>query len=489
MVTLSLATCCSLGILSLLTSYVRHKRSLPNGSLGKATLNDDLPFVTVQLPIFNEPYVIESLLDAVSAFAYPQTKSEIQVLDDSMDETPEIVRRKVRALQSRGVQISHLQRNNRQGFKAGALREGMKVAQGEFLAIFDADFQPPPDFLLATLPHFKDQRVGAVQMRLEFMNKDESLLTRIQYALHNLFNLAQLSASPESSILQFNGTGGIWRKEAITQADGWQGDTLTEDLDLSLRAQLNGWQIFYVENPVSPGLLPTDMKAFKTQQFRWSKGRAETARKLLRTIWKSSFSLSKKIEASIYLFDYSFFMLLFLIGIFSIPIYFFHRWLPTMNVPFMYGLLGVLVTCPSIVACVANVLHCDQDQHYRIRVWRFLYTCPLSILFNFGMSFHHTVAATEGLLGKKSPFMRTPKKQPVGMSGSRRITWRVAVEGIMAAVFTSMVCTSLCKGYMSLVPLYVLYALGFGIVFGFSCYSPEGKSRSIEATCPLRSKQ
>lgn len=257
-------------------------------SLKKATLTDDLPFVTIQLPIFNEMYVVERLIDNIVNINYPKDKFQIHVLDDSTDETVEITRKKVAEYQAKGFDIEQITRTNRQGYKAGALKEATTQAKGDLIAIFDADFLPKPDFLLSTVPYFKEEKVGVVQTRWEHINKNYSLLTRLQaMQLDVHFTVEQNGRFVGNSLLQFNGTAGVWRKETIADAGGWEADTLTEDLDLSYRAQLKDWKIIYLEAVGSPAELPAEMNGLKSQQFRWMKGGAENARKNLVRIWSS----------------------------------------------------------------------------------------------------------------------------------------------------------------------------------------------------------
>ena len=274
----------SLGQFNLAWHYRKHQKQLKNE---ENTSLEEFPHVTVQLPIYNEKYVIERLIDAVAAFDYPKDKLEIQVLDDSNDETIEIVAKKVASYQKAGIDIQQVQRPERKGFKAGALQYGMEHAKGEFIAIFDADFLPPKDFLKSTLTSFNDPKVGMVQTRWGHLNQDYSLLTRVQaFGLNAHFTIEQKGRLNAGSFINFNGTGGVWRKTCIVDAGGWHHDTLTEDLDLSYRAQLKDWKFDYLEDVLSPAELPVLMPAVKSQQYRWNKGAAETARKNLGKIWE-----------------------------------------------------------------------------------------------------------------------------------------------------------------------------------------------------------
>ncbi|MDX5478003.1 MAG: glycosyltransferase family 2 protein, partial [Cyclobacteriaceae bacterium] len=255
----------------------------------------ELPKVTVQLPIFNELYVVERLLDAVAKFHYPLDRLEIQVLDDSTDQTSTIIKNHI--LKYPEINFRYLHRTDRQGFKAGALREGLMVAEGDFIAIFDADFVPDPDFLLKIMGHFKDDQVGMVQSRWTHLNENFSILTRLQaFALDAHFMVEQIGRNEQGAFINFNGTGGVWRKSCILDAGNWQDDTLTEDLDLSYRAQQKGWKFIYRPDIESPAELPPVMSAIKSQQFRWTKGGAECASKHLGDVLRKPFSLRKKIH-------------------------------------------------------------------------------------------------------------------------------------------------------------------------------------------------
>ncbi len=284
---------------------------------------NEYPFVTVQLPIYNEMYVIERLIDSVANFNYPKERFEIHILDDSTDETIEITKSKVAEYQALGFNIQQIRRENRQGFKAGALRDAMPFAKGAFLAIFDADFLPDPDFLKNTIPYFQDPKIGVVQTRWEHINEDYSIITRLQALQLNVhFTVEQTGRMKGNYLLQFNGTAGVWRRQTIEEAGGWEADTLTEDLDLSIRAQLKGWKILFRENIGSPAELPAEMNSFKSQQFRWMKGGAETAKKMLPSIWKSQLNTWQKIQASFHLLGSTVFLFVFIMGVFSVPLLF-----------------------------------------------------------------------------------------------------------------------------------------------------------------------
>ncbi|MFM7153746.1 MAG: glycosyltransferase, partial [Bacteroidota bacterium] len=301
----------------LLYLYKKYHRENPEINYRQyGTADRDVPFVTVQLPMYNEMYVAERIIDYVAKQEYPKDKFEIHVLDDSTDETVGIVANKVAELKAQGFQIEHIHRVNRQGYKAGALQEAMPRAKGDFIAIFDADFTPRPDFLRTTMPYFDNEKVGIVQTRWEHINADYSMLTKMQALQLNVhFTVEQAGRSYGNLLLQFNGTAGVWRKKVIDEAGGWQSDTLTEDLDLSFRAQIMGYKIQYLEKLGSPAELPVEMNALKGQQFRWNKGGAQNARKLLHLIWKESgnrLNMMQKLHATSQLLAYGVFLWVFI---------------------------------------------------------------------------------------------------------------------------------------------------------------------------------
>jgi cellulose synthase/poly-beta-1,6-N-acetylglucosamine synthase-like glycosyltransferase len=304
---------------------------------------EEFPFVTIQLPIFNELYVVERLIDNIVQIEYPSDRLEIQVLDDSTDETMELCRKKVEEQRAKGVNIEWIHRVDREGFKAGALRDGMARARGEFIAIFDADFLPRPDFLLRTIPYFEDEDVGVVQTRWEHINRDYSMLTRLQAMQLNVhFTVEQQGRAAGNVFLQFNGTAGVWRRETIEDAGGWEADTLTEDLDLSYRAQLKGWRIVYLEKVGSPAELPAEMNGLKSQQFRWMKGGAENARRLLPKVWKSELPLRQKLHSTFHLMASSVFLFVFMAGFLSVPMVFALQEIQFDSTFFTFSLAGLV---------------------------------------------------------------------------------------------------------------------------------------------------
>src|SRR3984885_13755223 len=312
----------------LVLTVLRHRRALralkegvPALTAGSVEGRDDLPWVTIQLPLYNEATVAGRLLDHVAAIEWPRARLEIQVLDDSTDETRALVRQKVETLRESGLDVVYIHRVDRTGYKAGALENGLKVAKGELVAIFDADFLPQPEFLRAVVPHFiEDARVGMVQARWGHLNREHSLLTRTQALMLDGHHLVENRARAAAGwLFNFSGTGGIWRKEAIASAGGWQHDTLTEDLDLSYRAQLAGWRFVYRENVVTPAELPEDISAFRAQQYRWAKGTVQTARKLLARILRSNLSPMQRVEAFFHMTPHFAYPLMVFLSVLLLP--------------------------------------------------------------------------------------------------------------------------------------------------------------------------
>ena len=288
----------ALAQLNLLFNYLSSKKKKDNSPTFNFDNQEEIPLVTIQLPVFNEIYVMERLLDNISKLKYPRNKLEIQVLDDSTDESVESTAKHIEKLQKEGLDIKHIRREDRSGFKAGALKEGLKQTKGEFIAIFDADFLPDENWLYNTVPYFKNPEVGVVQTRWGHINRNYSLLTKIQaFALDAHFTLEQVGRSSKGHFINFNGTAGIWRKTCIIDAGNWEGDTLTEDLDLSYRAQLKNWKFKYLEDVETPAELPVVISAARSQQFRWNKGGAENFRKMCKRVVGSS-AINTKTNAS-----------------------------------------------------------------------------------------------------------------------------------------------------------------------------------------------
>lgn len=394
----------SIGQLHLTWHYLKTKKEGTN--ICPPIKEDQLPYVTIQLPIYNEKYVVQRLINTVANFNYPVDKLEIQVLDDSTDDTIEIIAREVAKYSQRGIDIQHIQRPERIGFKAGALEYGMQLAKGEFIGIFDADFIPEKDFLRKTVPYFVDKKIGMVQTRWGHLNKDYSMLTKLQaFGLDAHFSIEQSGRSHANSFINFNGTAGVWRKSTIIDAGGWSADTLTEDLDLSYRAQLKNWEFKYLEDVVSPAELPVIMPAIKSQQYRWNKGAAETAKKNLGNVLKSDIQWSSKMHALFHLFNSSVFVSLLIASLLSIPMLYIKDANPKLSLLFDLGsvfLIGFFSIAFFYWTANKNIVKEKPGRHY-------FSTFPVFLTVSMGLSLHNAFAVIEGLLGFKSDFIRTPK--------------------------------------------------------------------------------
>ena len=378
------------------------------------------PKVTVQLPIYNERYVIERLVEAVSQFDYPHELLEIQVLDDSTDQTQQMARDCVDRYRTLGLPISYIHRDNREGFKAGALQEGLESASGEFVAIFDADFIPPADFLRRTVPYFADEKLAMVQTRWSYINRNYSALTEVEAILLDGHFVIEHSARFRSGLFfNFNGTAGIWRRTAIDDAGGWQHDTLTEDTDLSYRAQLRGWHFLYLPNIECPSELPVEMNAFKSQQARWAKGLMQTAKKILPRVLRSNEPAAVKAEAFFHLTANISYPLMVVMSIIL---------LPAMIVRFYQGWFQVLVIdLPLFLAstCSISSFYLAAERALYPKTWKrtFLYL-PFVMAVGIGLSVRNAWGVLEAIFNVKSEFVRTPKyRVEANATGSGNSDW------------------------------------------------------------------
>lgn len=367
-------------------------------------LLEEWPRVTVQLPIYNEWYVAERLIESAAVLEYPRGLLEIQVLDDSTDETVALVAKKVKQLQAQGVDVVHLHREHRDGFKAGALANGLQKSKGDFLAIFDADFLPNPDFLRRVLPRFDHERVAFVQARWGHLNRDYSLLTLLQsFSLDAHFAIDQLARANTNYVFNFNGTAGVWRKSAIVDAGGWKADTLTEDMDLSYRAFLCGWSARYAGEVEVPAELPVSFMAYRRQQYRWARGSLECAIRYIPIIWNSEFSFARKFQATLHLTGYALHLLTFVLIVLYPFLLLFATKYPTLLAPIGIGLMmNFLVFAPALYFVVA------QQQLRR----RWFFSLPLIFLmsiFSSGLILNTLRAAMQILQKRTIPFERTPK--------------------------------------------------------------------------------
>ncbi len=460
----------------LLHLYNKYHKNNPNIKYDAFAIGDrDVPFVTVQLPMYNEMYVAERIIDQVCLQEYPKDRFEIQVLDDSTDETKELVSKIVEKYKAQGFDIVHMHRVNRQGFKAGALQDAMPAVKGEFIAIFDADFMPRPDFLRTTMTYFQDPKVGIVQTRWEHLNEDYSFITKLQALQLNVhFTVEQAGRSYGNLLLQFNGTAGVWRKKVINEAGGWQSDTLTEDLDLSFRAQINGYKIKYLEKFESPAELPVEMNGLKGQQFRWNKGGAENARKLMKLVWGTDkLTTTQKIHASSQLLANGVFLWVFIAAVASIPLSFAfsHLGISTHYLSFsvvgLFSVMGIYYTA-NVRASLKRLGPVSTWEKIKF-VGLFLSFMPVSM----GLSLYNAVAVIEGYMGKASAFIRTPKygvqeknkKVSATKYLAKKISWITIFEGIMALVFLSAAITGIMTKNTAFVLFHTMLTVGFSTIF------------------------
>ena len=458
----------SLGQLHLAIIYKRSKRAIDTSE--KKSLTGRYPVVTIQLPLYNEKYVAERLLDAVIDFDWPWDRLEIQILDDSTDETTDIVRKKISEKQFEGLDIKHITRKNRSGFKAGALNLGLKIARGEFIAIFDADFMPRTTFLLETIPYFDDPKIGMVQSKWDHLNRDFSLLTRLQaFGLNGHFRVEQTGRNRAGSFINFNGTAGVWRKKCIEDAGGWQPDTLTEDLDLSYRAQIKGWKFKYLEETSSPAELPVIMSAVKTQQFRWTKGGAETAKKNLGKVLRADLKMKNKIHAFFHLTNSANFLLFLIASVLSIPLLLIKNQNPELTSAFNFG--GIFLVGFAAISWFYWVAN-----KYDNRSMPYFKYFPLFMIFSMGFTLNNSLAVIEGLLGIRTPFVRTPKFNIVGANGSwkgniylrQKLNWATMLEGLLSIYFFAGIVLGIMLGDYGLVLFHMMLALGYAGIFYYS---------------------
>jgi cellulose synthase/poly-beta-1,6-N-acetylglucosamine synthase-like glycosyltransferase len=439
--------------------YMRYRDNEPKA---EAPL-PSLPQVTIQLPLYNEMYVADRLIDAVSRIRYPRERLQIQVLDDSTDETRKIAELAVRRLAAGGVDIQYLHRDDRSGFKAGALAAGLRQARGEFIAIFDADFLPTGDFLTRLMPHFADPRVGMVQARWGHINQDYSLLTKIQsILLDGHFVLEHGGRNRAGRFFNFNGTAGIWRRSAIDDAGGWQHDTLTEDLDLSYRAQLRGWRFVFVPAVVVPAEVPVEMNAFKSQQHRWAKGSIQTCRKVLPSLLASDRPLGVKAEAFFHLtanFNYPLMCVLSVLMFPSMVIRYNMGWYEMLLIDVPLFFAATFSVCNFYMVCQREI---HRDWMTRLRYLPFLMSIGI------GLSINNTRAVLEALFNKPSDFARTPKYRIegegddwVGKKYRQSVAVQPLVELALGLYFTATVFYAVASQIYATVPFLVLFQLGF----------------------------
>jgi cellulose synthase/poly-beta-1,6-N-acetylglucosamine synthase-like glycosyltransferase len=425
---------------------------------------EGLPPVTVQLPIFNEQYVVERLLEATCKLDYPREKLDIQVLDDSTDETVDVARGLVERFAALGHPVTYHHRTNRSGFKAGALAEGLKTAQGEFVAIFDADFTPPEDFLMRTVHHFTDPKIGMVQTRWTHIHRNYSFLTEVEaILLDGHFVLEHSGRARTGLFFNFNGTAGLWRRKAIDEAGGWQHDTLTEDTDLSYRAQLKGWKFIYLQDVECPAELPVEMTAFKTQQARWAKGLIQTGKKILPRVLRSEASLHTKIEAWYHLTANISYPLMIMLSVLL---------LPAMIIRFYQGWFQMLyIDLPLFMASTFSIssFYLVSQRELFPRSWpRALIYLPVLMALGIGLTITNTKAVIEALIGRQTAFARTPKYRveskhdKVGKTKYRkRLGWVPWLEMLIGGYFALTVYYAVENENYITVPFLLLFVVGY----------------------------
>jgi cellulose synthase/poly-beta-1,6-N-acetylglucosamine synthase-like glycosyltransferase len=459
-------------VLILLASYGIHRytlvylyyRNKKNRTTEPAQRFSELPRVTVQLPIFNEQFVVDRLLQAVCQLDYPREKLEIQLLDDSTDETVAVARGLVQHYSAQGYPVTYLHRTNRAGFKAGSLHEGMKSASGEYIAIFDADFVPPPDFLQRTIHHFSSENIGMVQTRWTHINRHYSFLTEVEAILLDGHFVLEHSGRARSNVFfNFNGTAGVWRRTAIEAAGGWEHDTLTEDTDLSYRAQLKGWKFIYLQDVECPAELPVEMTAFKTQQARWAKGLIQTGKKILPRVLESDQPFRVKLESWYHLTANLSYPLMVVLSVLL---------LPAMVIRFYQGWFQMLyIDVPLFLASTFSIssFYLVSQRELFPKTWpRALLYLPFLMALGIGLTVTNTIAVIEALVGRQTAFARTPKyrveskKDKIRAAKYRkRLGWVPWVEILIGTYFALTVVYAVQNENYLTVPFLLLFVVGY----------------------------
>ena len=444
---------------NLLKLYRKHRNKKTKSPIKLSTL----PSVTIQLPLYNELHVAQRIIEATSKLDYPKDRLHIQVLDDSTDQTREYASHSCSRLTQHGFNISYKSRNNRTGYKAGALASALKTVNSQLILILDADFIPPPDLLKNTVHYFSDPNVGMVQTRWGHLNRSHSLLTRIQSIfLDGHFVIEHIARSSSGRFFNFNGTAGIWRKEAIVDAGGWEHDTLTEDLDLSYRAQLRGWKFLYLHDIEVPGEIPVEMNSFKSQQQRWTKGAVQVSKKILPRIWASNFQNKIKIEATLHLTANICYPLMLTMGLLTVPILEIRQqigWIRIFIIDLpLFAFSTVAIS--SFYLSSQQALYSDWKKQIKL--------LPLLMAIGMSLCINNTRAVIEGWMGVQTPFERTPKygitdkesgptKRLYGKA--RQVT--ACVELAMASYFSFAIYSAWHTGLYLGLPFLILFHIGF----------------------------
>ena len=439
-------------------------------SFKRRNVQGDLPTVTTQIAVYNEFNVIERMLRAASQMVYPEGKHEIQVLDDSTDETRSLIDRIVAGLRLLGHDIRVVRRFGREGYKAGALKVGLESAKGDFISVFDADFVPPPDYLLRTVPFFlSNDKLGLVQTRWGHLNRERSLLTRVQsIGIDGHFMIEQSARSWNGLYMNFNGTAGLWRKSAIIDGGGWQVDTLTEDMDLSYRVQFAGWQTIYLPDVVVPGEIPEDVNAFKSQQFRWAKGSIQTAIKLFPRLLNARVHGFKKIEAVFHLTHYLVHPMMLTLAVLALPV------LLTLKVKFAPLMFTVIAAALGLSMVAPSTLYtASQRAAYPDWLHRILFL-PVLVAVGVGLALSNSRAVFEAIFGIKSEFVRTPKRGDHEIKKYRlRAPWTAVIEILLGSYCLWSLTVYLSAGKYLIGPFLAVYAAGFlfvGLLTLFHCF-------------------
>lgn len=463
----------SLAQFNLLLNYLKSKKIKDQSVQFDFSKIEEIPYVTIQLPIFNEKYVIERLLTTIAQLEYPREKLEIQVLDDSTDDSVIDTASLIEKIAATGIDIKQIKRTKRAGYKAGALKEGLVDAKGEFIVIFDADFVPQKDWLYKTIPYFKDPKIGVVQTRWGHLNRDYSILTKIQaFALDAHFTLEQVGRNSKSHFINFNGTAGVWRKQCIIDAGNWESDTLTEDLDLSYRAQLKNWKFKYLEQVETPAELPAIISAARSQQFRWNKGGAENfSKNAIRLIQSQNTCFKTKVHGVLHLLNSTMFLAVFLMAILSVPVLYIKNKYVQFDAIFdilVFFVISSLLFFISYWVTFKN-LHGGGFKNF-LRYTSMFMTFYTIVM---GFSFHNTIAVLEGLWGKKSEFIRTPKLNIEGLKDkwkqntylSKKISKNIFIEGGLIFYFIFGIYSAVMLNDYSIIALHLMLVTGFTFVF------------------------
>jgi len=467
----------SLTQLNLLFNYLRAQRKKDDAPQWDLSDPNQVPYITIQLPVYNELYVMERLLDNIALLEYPSEKLEIQVLDDSTDESLQSTKAHIERLQKTGLDIVHITRIDRTGFKAGALKEGLTKAKGDFIAIFDADFLPEPNWLERTVPYFIDRNIGVVQTRWGHINRDYSLLTKVQaFALDAHFTLEQVGRNSKGHFINFNGTAGIWRKDCIEDAGNWEGDTLTEDLDLSYRAQLKNWKFKYLEDVHTPAELPVVISAARSQQFRWNKGGAENFQKMMRKVVSNkNISAKTKAHGVLHLLNSTMFLNVLIVGLLSIPMLYIKNEYAHLK-PYFYVMSFFVASTIIFFICYWYMFKATYGGGLKQFI-RYIGMFFTFFSIAMGFSLHNSIAVIEGHIGKRSDFIRTPKFNISTLKDGwkdnkyikKNISINVIFEGLLMIYFGFGMYLAFVVGDQGgdfgLFPFHLMLFIGFGFVF------------------------